>query len=283
MAYPDVMYYAQAQGTEIRLRKIAKGRLSPVRRKSDSETPKRGKVSEFSAKSRVRLMSIMNRIDFSRRADCVFVTLTYGASWPSPTEAKRHLRAFLKRIKRLRSNASALWRIEFQKRGAPHFHVLVYGVRFIKKEWVKLAWSRVLSGQFHASDGREPFTRIEKIRTATGAMFYLSKYVAKHSDGFNYVPYLAKADSAYLDNGSDVGRHWGVEWRDCLPFGKAFVVELTSEVWRRLRAAMVDLMPKFVDEWPNNGLRMWMGSGAADWVMACAYHARDRLICSDVW
>jgi len=70
----------------------------------------------------------------------LYVTLTYPAVYPTkPGEYKRHLKNFASRMKRVFPQAGFFWRLEFQRRGAPHYHLLVYGVEGTQ-DWVSAAW-----------------------------------------------------------------------------------------------------------------------------------------------
>ena len=59
-----------------------------------------------------------------------FLTLTYGKSWPSMSEAKEDLRVWSQRFRRLAARQGVslclVWRVERQVRGAPHFHLLIW-------------------------------------------------------------------------------------------------------------------------------------------------------------
>jgi hypothetical protein len=147
----------------------------------------------------------------------VFITLTYGAEYPSPDVAKQHLRAFLKRIRRFSAsdgrNGGFIWRLEFQERGAPHFHIICTNLVFIPKERIQEMWGEIIGYE-------SPFSRIEMIRSKKGVMSYVSKYLAKttqsgdsSSCGFIYVPYSAMPDHILPDEGEEykIGRFWGVE------------------------------------------------------------------------
>ncbi len=180
---------------------------------------RRGAIKGFSRASRRRLLY--------RVAECgdalpIFVTLTYGASWPdNPVVWKRHLDTWWKRVKREDSTLGAIWKLEFQKRGAPHFHLLVYrkdkGRPFLEMTWVAHSWAAVTGDESpeHVRAG----TRVEAIRSVRGAMFYASKYLAK-SDG-------PSPDPACLH----AGRVWG-----CLS-GSNLPIETTSIWFSTMEAA----------------------------------------------
>jgi hypothetical protein len=89
----------------------------------------RGEVQQFSRKSRHRLLTFVNSID--RRVVAAervwFVTLTYPRRWPGNWQVwKDQLDAFVKRLQRRWGRLGVVWKLEPQKRGAPHFHLLVY-------------------------------------------------------------------------------------------------------------------------------------------------------------
>lgn len=155
-------------------------------------------------------------MDF-KKGKFVFITLTYGAQYPAPHEAKQHLRAFLKRLSRLSAqkgrNGGFIWRLEFQDRGAPHFHIICTSLPFVPKTQIQSMWAEITGAE-------QPFTRIEMIRSKRGVMYYVSKYLAKTvqsgdkcSGGFIYVPYQATGSNHTEPeyDASILGRFWGVE------------------------------------------------------------------------
>lgn len=190
------------------------------------------------------------------------MTLTYPAVFPSARTAKKHLRALQERFKRRFPEAelSWVWRMEFQRRGAPHFHIVAFNLPFIDKEEVRRIWSEVIGSD------RQVFTRIERVRSARRLRSYVSKYLAKplpqrkrfltcriltslpigayvrRSRGFNSSPYLHarpfvvnSATGEIIDG--NAGRFWGVMNRKNLPFAEA--VELTLiDNWHKLLPKM---------------------------------------------
>ncbi len=155
----------------------------------------RGKCQGFSAGSRRRLFRKLAMLKREQVSAGKFLTLTYPEDYPTPGIAKGHLRAFLKRLRRRWPQAAVIWKLEPQRRGAPHFHVLVLGVEHIGKDWLSRAWYEVVASgdERHLRAG----TQIEAVRSYRGAMAYTSKYLAK----------VQRAESAELD----WGRWWGVE------------------------------------------------------------------------
>jgi hypothetical protein len=160
---------------------------------------KRGKA-KFSSASRRRLLHKTAKTD--RKNIPILVTLTYPDQWPGDWKIwKKHLRNFAKRLFRRFPNAGAAWKLEPQKRGAPHFHLLVWGVQF---SWlyafVALNWYEIVgSGDIkHLSAG----TRVEIARYSRGSKSYFAKY-------------LGKNEGVWIEG---VGRYWGffgnIPWAD---------------------------------------------------------------------
>ena len=55
------------------------------------------------------------------------MTLTYPRKYPeNPELCKRHLKALRKRLQRKCGDFAAFWRLGIQKRGALHFHLLLF-------------------------------------------------------------------------------------------------------------------------------------------------------------
>jgi len=80
----------------------------------------------FSTNSRRRLQARMAQWNLNGLY-CSFVTLTYPAVYSTDWRVwKRDLESFLKRIERKYPHIiGCAWRVEFQKRGAPHYHLLI--------------------------------------------------------------------------------------------------------------------------------------------------------------
>lgn len=233
---------------------------------------RRGVISEFSRKSRKRLLDLMATLDLDnalRAHPAIFITLTYGQSYPSNKLSNAHLEAFKKRLIRFAPQCSAIWRREQQKRGAPHFHFMVFNLPFLPKDDLSTWWHEIIGDEYadnSVSPARAPFTRIETIRSARQCVRYVSKYIAKTPDdissdagaspiferdaprdddenndvggsgsgGFNSVPNLDNDEN----DASFLGRAWGVINRKKLPFAELFqqVLPASSVVLRALFA-----------------------------------------------
>jgi len=100
---------------------------------------------------------------------------------------------FLKRLKRYCPKINFLWIIEFQKRGAPHFHILVD--HEIGKDWLSQNWYEIVNSKDlkHLKAG----TTIQAVQKENLVMAYLTDYIKKLEQ--KTVP------EEYLN----VGRFWG--------------------------------------------------------------------------
>lgn len=170
---------------------------------------KRGKA-QFSRGSRRRLMRTLAKIEKTNLP--VFVTLTYPGEWVDQPEAwKRHLKNWIARLIYRFPAACGVWRLEFQKRGAPHYHLLIWGVSYQDlRQFASLAWFQVVGSgdERHLRAG----TQVARLHSWRGVMAYASKY-------------LGKVDG---DPGQNVGRHWGAFARPNLPWAQMSITELTD-------------------------------------------------------
>jgi hypothetical protein len=104
--------------------------------------------------------------------------------------------------------------LEFQQRGAPHFHPFVWGIPESDRlreiiDFISEAWFEVV-----ASGDEKHFiagTRVEKMRSATAAIRYVSGYASKTDQTLR---------------GRKVGRYWGVVGKQNIPWGFAEAIEL---------------------------------------------------------
>lgn len=195
---------------------------------------KRGKVDPtFSRSARRRMMRQLAMMERPTVFDApLFVTLTYPGKeelWKGfdPTDWKRHLDTWGKRVLRAWPGAAAIWRLEPQKRGAPHFHLIIWGVwqggipRSIpaKRRWKALLgwiseswWEVVGSGD---DDHLKAGTNCEVVENVKKMFYYASKYLAK------------TGDDTWLEEYGSVGRLWGVLGRDSLPLAEEMTVTVT--------------------------------------------------------
>lgn len=186
-------------------------RLTGPRLSAPPPAGRRGTIRLFSKGSQRRLRVLLASLNQQACAYLpLLITLTYPREWsPDPRDWKRHLDSFSKRLARTYPKAAAVWVIEFQKRGAPHFHLLVVGVPKIEKSWLSRAWYEVVGSKDarHLRAG----TQIDQARSWRALQGYITKYVSKQ-------------ESKQLNIPEGIGRWWGVlnreqfatfvEWRE---------------------------------------------------------------------
>jgi hypothetical protein len=161
---------------------------------------KRSSISSFSRRSRFRLFRLLSQLENINDRKTLFVTLTYHHNWKeTPRKAQRDFHHFLTRLRNFDTDVSYIWRIELQRRGAPHFHlILLPGQGFDKSPGEK--YIATLASMWHSiadPDSRahkQYGVKIDKINDYTMACAYLSKYIAKVDD---------------TDKKDVGGRHWG--------------------------------------------------------------------------
>lgn len=147
----------------------------------------RGKIKGFSKASRrnlLRRMASINRTAFrAHKGRLVSITLTYPGEYPEDAEAcKKHLKALYKRLQRTYGEFSAFWRLGIQRRGAWHFHLLLFvpssfGSIVELRYFIASSWWEVCGklSEDHLCAG----THVEEVRKWRSATSYLEKYVAK--------------------------------------------------------------------------------------------------------
>lgn len=172
----------------------------------------RGVVTTFSDKSRRRLAKNCAAIPWGA-FPFYFVTLTYPGDYPSNgREVKRHLdnlrRAWTDRY----GLPLAVWKMEFQRRGAPHFHLAIAapdGVPMVEvRRWTAGAWFRIVgSGDVRHLQAGTQLDVMQKPPTA---------YFSSHGQhGRDMKGYQNEVPEGY----EDAGRFWGFwnlspEWVD---------------------------------------------------------------------
>jgi hypothetical protein len=252
-------------------------RVRPSRKYADYDTStslstrraKRGRILKFSDKSRLGLQLLSADLQAVVRAPDLMLTLTYPADWetattdstcyceasmgcsdvpcicefgPSGKLVKKHLKAFRERTKRYLKKLGitvwgALWFFEFQKRGAPHLHLLLFGPTLRALDlshlqgWLSSAWANIVAHpdpseyEKHVKAG----TRVEWCRKAHFG--YALKYAAKMQQ--KTVPLEF----------ADIGRFWGV-WNSPLkaPHLRAFYP--TAETFRIVSKGLRERLSK---------------------------------------
>lgn len=202
----------------------SKGRSTSSPRQPSSGR-RRGTVKTWSKKSRNRMLYTLNTLDFAdlerKSRVLVLVTLTYPDAWrevaPDGSAVQWHLKLLRQRFQRAFGQPLVgIWKLEFQLRGAPHFHLLVAlpttappgGGSF--SGWLSHAWSSILNisdpgeRQRHLRAG--VFVGRPRRATLDGVLARTIAYFYKDSKGGK--SYQDDAPSAWVEAGS-TGRRWG--------------------------------------------------------------------------
>ena len=145
----------------------------------------------FSDRTDVRMFSESSACRMRRYLrECIpeyskFITLTYPAGHGyEGGKAKRDLKVFMQRLRRYVgssghdgvSDFSAFWFMEFQRRGAIHFHIFTN--RYVFKQWLSNTWYEIVGSedQRHRMAG----TNVQAFKSGRhGISAYAAKYAAK--------------------------------------------------------------------------------------------------------
>jgi len=156
----------------------------------------------------------------SPRKKGFFITLTWRKM---PNEVgKRELDIFLKRFFRRWPLASVCWRLEFQERGVPHYHLIVGFPHVVSavelRAWVSKNWKQIIKDQTAVVQG---------VHGIYGGGSTLSNYLAG---------YVSKQDE--VQTGVLTGRVWsfcGLGFNMQVRFYHNFEIEQMIQLARRLR------------------------------------------------
>jgi hypothetical protein len=164
---------------------------SPVKMAGNHEPPiRRGEdITGMSKNSRLRLIKRLACIHWKSYRSALFSTLTYHNEYPQTgKEVKIELDKFIKRIERSFPSLDYVWRMELQKRGAPHFHFIFFIrneeyplnpewiKRDVREHWLAINPCGCESCVAHAVE-------TETLENFGKVIAYVSKYVAKETKG----------------------------------------------------------------------------------------------------
>lgn len=173
----------------------------------------RGKVVGFSPASRLRMKKRLAKLNLEGTYD-FFVTLTYPEKYVTDMElSKRDLDVFRKAFAReFETFIGGIWRLEYQQRGAPHYHMLLISekpvsrkkiIDFIAKRWPDIVRTSYLKSGGNAEEYQEHYEKHKK--SGHNVQFMKSREMVT-----NYISkYISKVDETVLPEGT--GRMWG-QW-----------------------------------------------------------------------
>lgn len=167
----------------------------------------------------------------------IFITLTYPGFYPADSSTwKRHLDNFAHEFRRRFPGSWFFWKLEPQRRGAPHFHLMgSLGRdrmdinllrRFIGKNWFRVVGS---DDERHLRAG----TQADFICDSSGK---IRAYVCK---------YVGKSTESDLPEWATPGRFWGIIGRQSLPATPCCHVLLPRETFFKLRRLVRKWLHRF--------------------------------------
>ena len=186
-------------------------------------TPARGRVTEWSKKARMRAKRRMAQVRIDALKDAVTVTLTYPSEFPPADDHevyKTHLDRMNTKLRKM--GLCGFWKLEFQKRGAPHYHLLLipeqkWDLKLLRKliaeKWYKTVGS---NDPKHLQAG----TEVSPVKSPKGAMGYLCSYMGKKEQTMP---------------GNFTGHYFGSIARAKIPFGKLKDIPVSNKVANKIR------------------------------------------------
>jgi hypothetical protein len=195
----------------------------------------RSKITEWSKQSRGRCEKHIRNVEDG--AIKAFLTLTYPEHYSNDGKLiKRDLATIIKRLKRM-GVKDGIWFLEFQLRGAPHFHCFlsqwpVGGSEAVARAWYEVVGSgdsKHLDWHLGKLSGRPC---LEWMRKPHAASYYASKYAVKAEQ--KQVPTVYQ----------NVGRFWGY-WGDLKPVYQTYYSRGSEACSRAVRMIATWKFQKF--------------------------------------
>lgn len=283
--------------------------VSSTRRSStalDDRGPS-GVINEWSRKSRSAMCRTFAELDYSPLVDSgrvpAMVTLTYPGHWevvaPDGASVKRHMVLWRKRFEREYGEpARYIWKLEFQRRGAPHIHLWMVppmspgrsGRGFA--QWLSETWAQIVDHPDSVQKARHRLagTAID-VRKGLKACDpkRLAIYFTKHSSPNLHgdKEYQHIVPDLWRQPGRGPGRFWGV-----YGLKKAItVVEVAQDAyltarrivrrWSRNQAVYGDSGSRFpTSVVPRTATRLVARIDRDTGVVACRRVRRRRTLCS---
>jgi hypothetical protein len=223
----------------------------------------------------------MRRLSYLHHKVVVFFTATYPG-YPVACKVKRDIDVFTRRLLRQHPHIMIVWRVERQKRGSWHVHMLIYGMPYVPWHVLARDWVEVAGLPDYCV---KTATHIRFVRgNSRQCLYYISKYIAK-VDGNNDNDDDGNSDAGDSGGTGDAdeypGRYWGVVGRknESL-YWLSYTIIMTAQqfftlrrVIRKLRGRnMFITFGQFV--WGASSVMLRLAGVSPD-----AYY-RERLACS---
>lgn len=222
--YERALGHAAAISEQLAAELLATGQFPP-------RPAPRQEITAWSRKSRCNMVRSFCEIDYYTLLrpgrPPAMVTLTYPGDWltvaPNGRAAKRHLAMFRRRYRRAWGEGlHAIWKLEFQGRGAPHYHLLMVpphgraqgagvGAGMTFKHWLSAVWASVVGHP-------DPIEYIKHLNAGTRIDFAeglraadpkrVAVYFTKHG-GMRAKEYQHIVPVEWRGPGDGPGRFWG--------------------------------------------------------------------------
>lgn len=156
--------------------------------------PARSRITEWTAKSRRNMVDRLSTLDYAGLVLAgrlpAMVTLTLCDEWetvaPTGRAFKALVFAFQRRYRRAwGEQLRGIWKLEFQRRGAPHLHVLMLppagtadGLRW--RQWFATAWSSIVVDAYRKAGGAGD---LDELRRRVYAVHEHRKASADYAEG----------------------------------------------------------------------------------------------------
>lgn len=170
---------------------------------------KRGSIiPEFIGKKRKRMIDAVNCWRVPMKG-VMWICLTYPDEFPqSWKEWKQDLKIYKEHLQRKYPQAQGFWKLELQRRGAPHYHIVVSlgeTVNLLEfREWHDELWANIA----HYNDQYCGMYAIKAkyLTTVREVLNYAAKYQTKES----YAPVDENGEVQTVEQlGDTIGRLWG--------------------------------------------------------------------------
>lgn len=263
-------------------------------------------ITAWSRKSRSLMCRTSAELDYTPLVQSgrvpAMVTFTYPGDWetvaPSGASVKRHMMLWRKRFQREYGEPPRyIWKLEFQRRGAPHIHLWMTppqspgksGLPFAS--WLSESWADIVN---HPDTGQK--TRHRLAGTAIDVLSglracdpkRLAIYFTKHSSPNNHgdKEYQHIVPQSWRESGKGPGRFWGV----CGLKKATVITEVTQDVyikarrvvrrWSRSQAVYADPASRFpTSVIPRTGHRIVQRVDQATSAVTHRRLRRRRLMC----
>lgn len=210
--------------------------ISLVEPKGKEIQGKRGKIKDFSRKARNRLGQFLFSLP---TIASFFATLTYAKFYPADSkEWKRHLHLLQLALNAKFGNSYHIWKLEAQRRGAPHYHILIWtdkkcSLTYLRR-WIRKRWCEIVNytpGTSMRKNHEGQGTDVARVVSPKQMSRYIMKYFAK--------------EEINLEAWACPGRFWGVGNKKNFPLVTEKIFELNGNDYLTLKRIIRRWMKRF--------------------------------------